>query len=88
MFLYLPKYFIKPSQALIKIFNYVRVHILDPAALATSSQALHVFWPMWRRSGRKRYKLLLYIKINPKYPNRKLLYLTLRSKISIYRPTK
>ena len=26
-------------------FPHVRVHILDPAALTTSLQALFVFWP-------------------------------------------
>jgi len=28
---------------------------LDPAALATNSQALYVFWPVWRREGGTRY---------------------------------
>ena len=39
----------------------VRVHILDPAALATSSQALRVFLAVWRRSGGKRYRRPNYI---------------------------
>ena len=33
----------------------VRVYILDPAALATSSQALSVFLAVWRRRGGIRY---------------------------------
>ena len=33
------------------IRNLVRVHILDPAALATSSQALNVFLAVWRRGA-------------------------------------
>ena len=33
----------------------VRVYILDPAALATSSQALSVFLAVWRRGGGTRY---------------------------------
>ena len=36
----------------------VRVYILDPAALATSSQALCVFLAVWRRWGGKRYSIL------------------------------
>ncbi|OCK86861.1 uncharacterized protein K441DRAFT_22748 [Cenococcum geophilum 1.58] len=34
----------------------VRVYILGPAALATSSQALSVFLAVWRRGGGPRYK--------------------------------
>ncbi|OCK92636.1 uncharacterized protein K441DRAFT_662742, partial [Cenococcum geophilum 1.58] len=33
----------------------VRVYILGPAALATSSQALSVFLAVWRRGGGPRY---------------------------------
>ena len=38
----------------------VRVYILGPAALTTSSQALSVFLAIWRRGGGPRYRLLLY----------------------------
>ena len=34
----------------------VRVYILGPAALATSSQALSVFLAIWRRRGGPRYR--------------------------------
>jgi len=36
----------------------VRVYILGPAALATSSQALSVFLAVWRRGGGPRYKYI------------------------------
>ena len=35
---------------------FVRVYILGPAALATSSQALPVFLAIWRRGGGPRYR--------------------------------
>ena len=35
----------------------VRVYILGPATLATSSQALSVFLAVWRRGGGPRYNL-------------------------------
>ena len=34
----------------------VRVYILGPAALATSSQAFSVFLAVWRRGGGPRYR--------------------------------
>ena len=37
----------------------VRVHILDPAALATSSQALSGFLAIWQRGGGPRYRRLI-----------------------------
>ena len=52
-------------RSVLGIFNYyrsfiaqqlnVRVYILGPAALATSSQALSVFLAVWRRGGGPRY---------------------------------
>jgi len=37
----------------------MRVYILDPAALTTSSQALCVFLAIWRRGGGTRYNKAL-----------------------------
>ena len=41
----------------------VRVYTLGPAALATSSQALSVFFAVWRRGGGPRYIIGFIIKL-------------------------